>query len=873
MVSTFELDALGSANVIEYERLLELLLGAVIERDPLRLAWKTSPVRHVAGFGLLMLAGFLILIGFDLVRQIVDRATGGPEAWNAPAAFLRIALTPPANLWPGSLVLFPGFAVSPEAFALAAVIGVLVLPLALGLILVALEWVAVGIGLRMLTRTQSAAVDIILKVPSASHDEIAMISTLASRGLARENGVLGSSLLVPVKLGGMIGLACAYVFVMDWYLGAVLAVALALAAVVSARRALLRFDAAAARSREGDEAEGVFAGLEQRLPALRAHGTGPFERDRVRQALMSGHRPVMREEYRLAITEAASAAMLMIAPLAVLALGAWFSQSRPLTAGTVAASVLAAALAAYGTREVVQWHRLIMRTRALLIDLGKGLAPLKLRAALKGKASLPENGALVAQGVSAYDPASGARVSSVNLTLAFPSHVALVGDGDSGPRLLAALMSGQLPPSMGRLTYGGVDLSAASPVERSQRIAFTGQTVLIEGSLKDNLLYGCSAPAGELSHRLSEAIAIAGLDRLTHARGLSGTIDPAREPKFAEAVVAARRFVEAALAAENLDRFVDPFSATRYNRYATIGENLLFGKPIGDAFREDRLSGHPFVRAILEANELTKPLARMGLSIATSMIEIFSEIPDGSPLFDRFSFFSAADRPYFQDLVDRKNEQRRSDKTSRDQERLIGLALRYNESRHRLGLLEPGLEERILVARADFARMLPVSLKSAIEFYDEARFCAAASIQDNLLFGRIAADQAGALDAVQEVARRVLTQRGLDGEVSRIGLDMPIDPQGDDLTLTELAAVDLVRGLVRRPSVLVVQRALDGLPGPAADKLVMNLRRALVGRGLILVTPEISPAMDQPPFDAVIRFERGEPVMERRTRRLEALSA
>jgi hypothetical protein len=31
--------------------------------------------------------------------------------------------------------------------------------------------------------------------------------------------------------------------------------------------------------------------------------------------------------------------------------------------------------------------------------------------------------------------------------------------------------------------------------------------------------------------------------------------------------------------------------------------------------------------------------------------------------------------------------------------------------------------------------------------------------------------------------------------------------------------------------------------------------------------------MDQPPFDAVIHFERGEPVMDRRTRTLEALSA
>jgi ABC-type multidrug transport system fused ATPase/permease subunit len=169
--------------------------------------------------------------------------------------------------------------------------------------------------------------------------------------------------------------------------------------------------------------------------------------------------------------------------------------------------------------------------------------------------------------------------------------------------------------------------------------------------------------------------------------------------------------------------------------------------------------------------------------------------------------------------------------------------------------------------------MLPVSLRSAIEFYDADLFCAAASVQDNLLFGRIASDQAGALDAVQGVIRRVLTGRGLDGEVSRIGLNLPLDPQGADLTLSDIAAVDLVRCLVRRPSILVVQRALDGLTGPAADTLVRNLRRALVGRGLILVMPDLTSAMDQPPFDAVIRFERGEPVPENRARYPEALSA
>ena len=136
-----------------------------------------------------------------------------------------------------------------------------------------------------------------------------------------------------------------------------------------------------------------------------------------------------------------------------------------------------------------------------------------------------------------------------------------------------------------------------------------GDTVLFPGSMRDNLVYGAAAPAAELDRRLIDAVATAGLDRLIHARGLAGTVDPKRESDLAAALVETRRDVRKALAREELDRFVDPFDAKRFNRYATVGENLLFGKAIGDTFREDRLAGHPFVRAILEAEDLTKPLA------------------------------------------------------------------------------------------------------------------------------------------------------------------------------------------------------------------------------------------------------------------------
>ena len=523
---------------------------------------------------------------------------------------------------------------------------------------------------------------------------------------------------------------------------------------------------------------------------------------------------------------------------------------------------MAAFLGAVSTRAFVRRQQLTADAAHFLEETIRSIVGLQSRAIRENPVPLPRAGSLAATGLSACDPGNGTRISGIALSVPVPAHIALVGKPEAGARVFAALVGGQLEPSAGRLTLGDVDLAAVDPIERARRIAYAGgETVLIPGSLRDNLAYGCP-PGPDLEARLANAVAVAGLETFVHERGLAGTLDPSREAHLAAAIVDARHAVRRALGAKGIDRLVEPFDHGRYNQHATIGENLLFGKPIGDTFREENLASHPFIRAILDSEGLTRKLAAIGHSIAVSMVEIFAEIPDGHPLFARFSFFSSGDRAYFADLVARHAEWRRSN-SARDRERLIGLALRYSESRHRLGLLDESLQRSLLSARASFAKMLPLSLQPSIEIYDASRLCAAASVQDNLLFGRIVFDQAGAEAAVQAIVAEVLSERSLDADVTRIGMDSPVDPVASDLTSSRRVAIDLVRCLVRQPDIVVVERALDGLPAPQANALVARLRRALVGRGLLLVTPRISDAMEQPPFDAVIRFERGSASLER----------
>ena len=840
-----------------------------MERDPVRFVWKTSGALRAAAIGLVLLAAPLLWLAIALVRVAFDDAIGGRAFAGQPTApFLRLALTLPERIAEEPLVLFGGIPLERQGFVIATIAALMVIALVLSAGALAASALQAAAGAQAVERLRRVILDGIVGARPSAREDVRRAASLAGDSLAGENGFLGSAVLTPLLAGTAIIVAVLYAVTVDWRLGVALILSLLAMAFVWPRRLEALRRLADSRLAEGTALRRLFTDLGRRLPAVRAHGTAGFERARLRDDLLHFRRPVRLQERDAGGGAALVSLAAVLAPAAILATGAWFALQRDTTAGEIAAVLAAALVAMLALDRLMHWRRAREDATTAFEEIARTLGALQSRGRGGHGGALPGSGVLAAENLSAYDPASGARITGVDLSIVMPAHVAVTGGLAAGGHVLAAVVGGQLDPSVGRLTFGGVDLPSADPGERARRIGYEGgDTILMPGSLRQNLLYGCPDPgAADIEQRLSEAVAATGIDRFVHARGLAGTIDPKREPKLAAAIVDARRAVQAAIAAEGLGPFVDPFDPERYNRHATIAENILFGVPLGDTFRDGNLPSHPFVRAILESEGLTKPLTAMGLSIATNMIEIFADIPEGHPLFERFSFFSAAERAYFQDLLARQGERRRDAESARDRERLIGLTLRYSESRHRLGLLDADTEARLVTARAAFAKLLPVSLQPAIEFYHPDRLCAAASLQDNLLFGRVAHDRAGAESQVRALIRRVLTDRGLDHDVFRVGLDTRVDAAGDGLAAGEIAAIDLARCLVRRPDIVVVERALEALPPALARDLVKRLRRALIGRGLVVVTSDLPPDLDEPPFDVVIRFDQGT-VAERQDRR------
>ena len=492
-------------------------------------------------------------------------------------------------------------------------------------------------------------------------------------------------------------------------------------------------------------------------------------------------------------------------------------------------------------------------------------------------------------------------VEAVTCQIALNEHVAIVGAGGSGKGALALLMARLVDTTSGKITIAGRELANLPESFTGRRLSFVGpNAVLMSTSLGENLYYGlkhrpgipavyddaqaeerrrslveCEASGNttmdifadwtdyaaaaanspeELQNAGVRALHVADLSDDVYDLGLRSVVDPAERPDFTRRILEARTAFRERLTDPQLAELIEPFDSTKYNANATMSENLLFGTPVGDAFDFENLAENSYVLSVLERTGLVNDLLEKGYMVAETMVELFSGLPPEHEFFQQFSFISADELPEYAALVNRADRNKLGELEEFDRSMLLSLPFKLIPARHRLGVLDEAFQQKLLTARAAFASELPKDLAAAVEFFDPLHYNASATLQDNILFGKLAYGQAQGAERVGRVISEVIASLELRSTVIEAGLDFQVGIGGARLTMGQRQKLAIARAVLKRPDVLIVSEATAALDGAGQNQIMENLITEFKGRALVWVLHRSSQGNR---FDRVIVMRGG----------------
>ncbi|WGF86486.1 ABC transporter transmembrane domain-containing protein [Marinivivus vitaminiproducens] len=485
-------------------------------------------------------------------------------------------------------------------------------------------------------------------------------------------------------------------------------------------------------------------------------------------------------------------------------------------------------------------------------------------------------GELQLSGVSLIDE-DDVRLDGISFHIPLDSRVAVLGPAGAGMEELGLVLAGLLEPTSGRVQVGGHDLHDLPESVLGRRIAYVGNPAnLFSGTIRDNLLLGLKhrpvheaaegrLPAreieearragnsawdpaddwldlatigvggsGELLARLVEILHLVRFDGDVYMLGLRRPLRIEQHGDLADRLLEARRLTERRLADDpERARMIERFDVERYNENATLAENLLFGVPLTAEFTEAKLAGHPYLLEVLDEEDLLNPLYVTGYEVADTMVELFADLPPDHEYFRQFNFIAPEDLPDFKAMVGRASADDLSGLSRADRERLLSLAFKLIPARHRLDLLDATLKDKVVAARQRFRANLPARYADAIAFFDPDGYTTAASLQDNILFGKIAYGQAQAAEVVSALVTEVIDALNLRGRVIEVGLDVEVGIAGSRLTLPQRQKLALARALLKQPDILILYQATA--PLDAAEQYPVTTAIADHCKGRLLI--------------------------------------
>lgn len=759
------------------------------------------------------------------------------------------------------------------------------------------------VGERMLRRLRYQLLGHVMRFPIPHFRRVSQgeVVSMVSSETEPLGGFIGDCLALPAFQGGTLLTILIFMFVQDWVLG-LAAIALYpvqgwLIPKLQRKLNLLKKERVVLVRKLSERIGEVVGGVQE----VHTHDTSQLELADFSERLGDIYK-VRYEIYRQKfLIKFLNNFIAQVTPFFFYSIGGYLVISGDLTLGA-----LVAALAAYKDlsapwKELLNYYQILEDARIkydLLIETFQPEGLQEPDSQLGEPAILePFSGQVVATNLNLREEADSNFSSGASFRFDVTDSVAIVGPGGSGAQRLATIIAGIDQPISGAIQIGGQDLTALPETITGRRFAYVGQEPrLRSGTVRDNLLYalmhrpvitsivkdpaaearlreaelsgnspydirddwidygsvGVDGPDG-LTTRAIEVLRLVDMDRDIYTLGLNGVVDPGERPELAEAIMRAREELRERLQDPGIAQLVELFDREKYNTNLSVAENVLFGTSRDDSLNVDTLYTNEYVRKVLHEAGLMDDFLNIGRSVAELMVELFADVAPDSELFEQFSFISADDLPEFRAMLGRTEAGRTEGLLPEDRTMMLSLPFKLVVARHRLGMLDEEMQARILEARRMFAEGFGDGPPD-VEFYDRDIYSAKGSIQDNILFGRLAYGRARSAQQVGALIVEVVDNLGLREVIMQVGLDYNVGVGASRLSSAQRQKLAIARCVLKRPDLLVVDEATAALDGATQLRILENLLGEFRGRGLIWVLHRASLAQH---FDHTLVLDEG----------------
>lgn len=553
--------------------------------------------------------------------------------------------------------------------------------------------------------------------------------------------------------------------------------------------------------------------------------------------------------------------------------------------GELSVGALVAALAAYKDlsppwKELLSWYQgqADARLRYCVLTEQFQIDETEARGTKNSVATQPERTLqsvpVSADSISLQRTDGTVEVDTFSLKLEQGEWVSLVGNGNSGKNSIAQMFARLASPSKGRILIADHDLAKASYELSGRAIAYSGHdSYLFAGTIRDNLLMSLKHKPQDRTQNIEidetiefknwreearisgnsdldlntdwvdyEGAGVASEDQLTEQimqvlqtvevaddllrNALERSIVPEEHPDLAKQIVIAREMFNEQVIEQKLEPLVEFLDPEQFNENTTLAENILFGSSSHEEFSPEGLTEHPVLQQLLKKNQLTEVLDASAISTATTMIELFSDLPPGHDFFGRYSFLDAHDLTKLTRALGLLNNSSAIDNLNAEDRTLLrSIPFRLIGGRHRVGVLTDTQKNAIVSIRKSFAENLDKASRDKINFFSQTHYNASTSIIENIIFGRIVYGRLGAEDNVYRIVLDVLHRLNLVPLILRIGLAAPTGLAGSLLNVPQRQKLAMARGLMKKPGVLIVNDGLNSIDHNEVETILTNIKQ------------------------------------------------